>query len=78
MFHRRTDASKVALVSLVGLLCEGGATLLDVQWRTDHLATLGVIEVSRAEYHTRLADALSRPLPAVFAGPPPPASPNWR
>src|SRR4051794_15270660 len=67
MFHRRTDASKVALVALVEVLREGGATLLDVQWRTDHLASLGVVEVSRAEYHARLAEALSRPLPAAFA-----------
>jgi leucyl/phenylalanyl-tRNA--protein transferase len=67
MFHRETDASKVALVALVGLL--GGPAgaaegrLLDVQWRTDHLASLGVVEVPRAEYHRRLAKALALPLP---------------
>jgi leucyl/phenylalanyl-tRNA--protein transferase len=66
MFHRRTDASKVALVALVDLLNEGGATLLDVQWRTPHLASLGVVEVTRASYLTLLTDALVRPLPAVF------------
>jgi len=66
MFHRATDASKVALVHLVDLLRSGGTTLLDVQWRTPHLASLGVIEVSRAEYHRRLAEALARPLPTVF------------
>jgi leucyl/phenylalanyl-tRNA--protein transferase len=75
MFHRRTDASKVALVTLVDLLRDGGASLLDVQWRTDHLASLGVIEVGRAEYHGLLDAALARPLPAVFAAPP---SPNRR
>ena len=48
------------------LLADGGATLLDVQWRTPHLARLGVVEIPRAEYLSRLADAVSRPLPAVF------------
>ena len=71
MFHRRTDASKVALVGLVQLL--GGAAgaaegrLLDVQWRTDHLASLGVVEVDRSTYRRRLARALSLPLPPAFA-----------
>ncbi len=71
MFHRRTDASKVALVALVDLL--GGAAgaaegrLLDVQWRTDHLASLGVVEVDRATYRRRLAHALTLPLPPAFA-----------
>lgn len=70
MFSRATDASKVALVHLVDLL--GGAAgategrLLDVQWRTDHLATLGVVEVPRAEYRARLAPALELPLPAPW------------
>jgi leucyl/phenylalanyl-tRNA--protein transferase len=68
MFHRATDASKVALVGLVDVLTEGGATLLDVQWKTDHLATLGAIEVPRSEYRRRLAAALEVPLPAPFAG----------
>lgn len=71
MFHRATDASKVALVGLVELLREGGAELLDVQWQTPHLARLGAVEVSRAEYLRRLAVALRRPLPAVFSGRPP-------
>ncbi len=66
MFHRATDASKVALVGLVELLVEGGAALLDVQWKTDHLATLGAVEISRAEYRQRLAAALEVPLPAAF------------
>ena len=67
MFHRATDASKVALVELVRLLNEGGARLLDVQWQTPHLASLGSVEVSRHEYLSLLADALQQPLPAVFA-----------
>jgi leucyl/phenylalanyl-tRNA--protein transferase len=68
MFHRATDASKVALVGLVDALTEGGAELLDVQWKTDHLASLGAIEVPRAEYRRRLAAALERPLPPAFGG----------
>ena len=59
MFHEATDASKVALVSLVEHLGLNGFTLLDVQWKTDHLASLGVIEVSRSEYLDQLSDALA-------------------
>ncbi len=58
MFHRATDASKVALVALVDHLRGIGAVLLDVQWLTDHLASLGAIEISRAEYLRRLDLAL--------------------
>ena len=58
MFHRQRDASKVAMVALVRRLQRcGGARLLDVQWRTDHLASLGVTEISREEYLTRLRAA---------------------
>ena len=63
MFHTATDASKVALVSLVDLLDDGNPRLLDVQWRTDHLATLGVIEVPRIEYLQRLAKVRDTPYP---------------
>ena len=59
MFHRATDASKVALVSLVEHLRSIGATLLDVQWRTPHLASLGAIEITRTEYERRLTEALT-------------------
>jgi leucyl/phenylalanyl-tRNA--protein transferase len=70
MFHRETDASKVALVALVGLLgAEAGRRLLDVQWRTEHLATLGVVAISRQDYLRRLDRALTVPLPAAFATP---------
>jgi leucyl/phenylalanyl-tRNA--protein transferase len=58
MFHARRDASKVALMALVQLMRERGMTLLDVQWCTEHLASLGAIEVTRAQYLTRLAEAL--------------------
>lgn len=68
MFHRRTDASKVALVGLVERLRAGGATLLDVQWTTDHLVSLGAVDISRPDYLVRLADALARPLPPAFGG----------
>ena len=61
MFHRETDASKVALVALVDRLRRGGASLLDVQWLTPHLASLGAEAVSRSEYHRRLCQALERP-----------------
>jgi leucyl/phenylalanyl-tRNA--protein transferase len=60
MFHRQTDASKVALVALVDVLRAGGASLLDIQWVTPHLASLGAVAVSRARYHQLLGDALAR------------------
>ncbi len=70
MFHRESDASKVALVALVALLARDGdeRRLLDVQWRTEHLASLGVVDVPRQEYLRRLALALRCP-PAEFAWP---------
>jgi leucyl/phenylalanyl-tRNA--protein transferase len=58
MFHRETDASKVALMHLVARLNEEGAQLLDTQWCTDHLASLGCIEVPRAGYLAMLGTAL--------------------
>ena len=64
MFHRETDASKVALVALVELLRDGGATLFDVQWVTPHLASLGAVALARTEYLDALAAALSSPGPA--------------
>ena len=69
MFHRSTDASKVALVALVQLLTADGRTdrLLDVQWKTPHLASLGVVEVPRTVYLARLAMALQLPRPPAFS-----------
>lgn len=58
MFHHVTDASKVALVGLVEHLIDIGVVLLDVQWLTEHLASLGAIEISRAEYLDQLELAL--------------------
>jgi leucyl/phenylalanyl-tRNA--protein transferase len=66
MFHRATDASKVALVALVDLLREGAAALLDVQWATPHLRNLGAVEMSRDLYLAALSRALALPPPAVF------------
>jgi leucyl/phenylalanyl-tRNA---protein transferase len=64
MFHRARDASKVALVGLVERLADehAGDRLVDVQWQTPHLATLGVEEIAREDYLARL--------PALLAVPP--------
>jgi leucyl/phenylalanyl-tRNA--protein transferase len=58
MFHSVTDASKVALVHTVNWLHSIGSTLFDVQWKTPHLESLGVVELPRTEYLTRLTEAL--------------------
>jgi leucyl/phenylalanyl-tRNA---protein transferase len=59
MFHDATDASKVALVGLVDRLTAGGATLLDVQWTTPHLTSLGALDVPRPLYLELLAAAVA-------------------
>ncbi len=61
MFSRRTDASKVALVHLVGRLRRGGFVLLDTQFVTPHLARFGAVDIPRREYRVRLAEALEVP-----------------
>jgi leucyl/phenylalanyl-tRNA--protein transferase len=68
MFHRERDASKVALVGLVDLLSDEHADgrLVDVQWSTDHLASLGVTEIPRTAYLQRLRRARDLPLPAPW------------
>jgi leucyl/phenylalanyl-tRNA--protein transferase len=66
MFHRATDASKVAVVALVQHARRVGTSLLDVQVPTDHLATLGARAVPRTEYLRLLAAALR--LRVAFAG----------
>lgn len=58
MFSRRTDASKVALAWLVHRLRAGGFSLFDTQFLTPHLASLGAVEIARADYHDRLAAAI--------------------
>ena len=60
MFHRATDASKVALMHLAGRLRAGGFRLLDTQFVTPHLATLGAVEVPRDAYHVMLDDSIGR------------------
>jgi leucyl/phenylalanyl-tRNA---protein transferase len=77
MFHTATDASKVALVMLVDWLNETGARLLDVQWVTDHLATLGAVAVPRPDYLAalRAATAPGRGTEKAQSGWPPPPAP---
>jgi leucyl/phenylalanyl-tRNA--protein transferase len=65
-FHRVSDASKVALVALVDLLRSGGGSLLDVQWTTPHLRSLGAIDVPRARYLELVADAVAAPMIVTF------------
>ena len=68
MFFRERDASKVALMALVRLMSDEYADqrVLDTQWQTPHLASLGVVEIPRADYLARLEDALSVPMPEEF------------
>ncbi|CAB4659266.1 unannotated protein [freshwater metagenome] len=58
MFHIETDASKVALMHLVQLMTLDGMELLDTQWRTDHLESLGCIAIPREKYLQLLASAI--------------------
>ena len=68
MFSRRSNASKVALACLVDRLIDGGFMLFDTQFLTEHLASLGAIEISRADYHKLLEAAIN--CPASFRRPP--------
>ncbi|MFT6673839.1 MAG: leucyl/phenylalanyl-tRNA--protein transferase [Sulfitobacter sp.] len=68
MFSRRSNASKMALAVLVDRLNAAGFTLCDTQFLTDHLASLGAIEVSRAAYHAKLDHA--KTAQAHFTAPP--------
>ncbi|MBK8757213.1 MAG: leucyl/phenylalanyl-tRNA--protein transferase [Actinomycetales bacterium] len=65
MFHRATDASKAALVTLAEMLVAEGDSrrIIDVQWVTPHLSSLGAVEVTRETYLTALTAALDAPLP---------------
>ena len=60
MFHRATDASKAAVVATAGYVFADGdpRRLIDVQWATDHLRTLGVVTLSRRDYLERLGQAV--------------------
>ena len=68
MFHRVTDASKVACWATVELLRLDGATLFDVQWTTPHLRSLGAVDVGRDEYLRLLASAVMEPV-QIFHNP---------
>lgn len=78
MFSRATGGSKLALAYLVHRLRAGGFRLFDTQYLTPHLASLGAVEISKAEYQARLAKAIAQPgdftpadywpLPASVAG----------
>lgn len=70
MFHRSRDASKAALIGLVEALRDEHAEqrLIDVQWLTSHLETLGAVEISRAAYLRRLPALLEVPPPAALGG----------
>jgi leucyl/phenylalanyl-tRNA---protein transferase len=74
MFSRATDASKVALAWLVARMRYGGFELLDCQFMTDHLASLGAIEISQEEYLVRLEAALGRDYQASVVSSPSPSS----
>ena len=69
MFSRRTDASKIALVHLMARLRHGGFRLLDAQFTNEHLKQFGVIDVPRAEFQQRLADALANEADLNLAAP---------
>ena len=62
MIHFERDGSKVALVGLVDLLRHSGATLLDVQWATPHLRSMGAVAVDRRDYLALLGEALAQPV----------------
>ncbi|MDX2484022.1 MAG: leucyl/phenylalanyl-tRNA--protein transferase [Pseudodonghicola sp.] len=72
MFSRRTDASKIALAYLVDRLRLGGFKLFDTQFLTEHLASLGAVEITRGSYHRQLRDAIE--MHADFTGPPSPSA----
>jgi leucyl/phenylalanyl-tRNA--protein transferase len=77
MFSRQTDGSKIALAHAVARLRAGGFRLFDTQFLTPHLASLGGVEIARADYHRRLSEALATPAsfcpagysPSTLAGP---------
>jgi len=70
MFHRAADASKCALVGLAERVFADGdrRRIIDVQWATPHLASLGICEIARSDYIARLERALPLPPPAAFDG----------
>lgn len=75
-FHRVSDASKAAVVALVDGLADQHRRVIDVQWRTDHLATLGVTEITRPAYLDRLREVLVTPQSSLFGSSTPTISPT--
>ncbi len=69
MFHRRTDASKVALAALDEIMQEAPGAVIDTQWTTDHLVSLGAFDVTRNDYARLLSTALELPRPGRFENP---------
>ncbi len=67
MFYRTRDASKVALVALAAGLRDTHPRLIDVQWATPHLRSLGVSTIPRHQYLRRLPELLASPPPVMFA-----------
>ena len=76
MFSRTTNASKTALAYLVHRLRSGGFQVFDTQFLTPHLASLGAVEIPRAEYHRRLASAIAQRADFAPVGYPPEPSPS--
>lgn len=68
MFSRKTDASKIALVALVGQMRERGFSLLDTQWMTPHLKQFGGYELPRSSYHAALVKAIQQGSPRLLTG----------
>jgi leucyl/phenylalanyl-tRNA--protein transferase len=68
MFHHETDASKAAVAGLAALMAGAPHALVDVQWSTPHLASLGVIEIERTDYLDRLRVAVNEPGPSALGG----------
>jgi len=67
MFHKAPDASKAALAALVEGLRDGHPRLIDVQWATAHLRSLGASRIPRREYLHRLPELVAAPPPSMFA-----------
>ncbi len=69
MFHNAADASKAALIALMSKMVEQGGILIDTQWNTNHLSSMGAVTIPRIEYLGLLEEALSLPCPEIFAEP---------
>lgn len=62
MFHRVSEASKVALASLMGRLRDRGFAFCDTQWNTSHLRWMGAVDIRRSDYLEQLTEAIRRPV----------------